>query len=91
MPSWRRPATKVVVFQCPWGHPADQTRPPSAPATGASHVGLGPGLVDEDEPSRIKPYFETASETCDWLNRVVTVGVGRRLPDHAAYDVFEIL
>ena len=19
MPSWRRPATKVVVFQCPWG------------------------------------------------------------------------
>ena len=36
-------------------------------------------------------YFETASEKYDWLNRIVAVGVGRRMPDHAAYDVFEIL
>jgi len=40
---------------------------------------------------RNTPYFETASETYDWLNRIVAVGVGRRLPDHAAYNVFEIL
>jgi hypothetical protein len=39
---------------------------------------------------RSTPYFETASEKYDWLNRIVTVGVGRRMPDHAAYDVFEI-
>ena len=47
------------------------------------------------EPSeyylRNTPYFETASEKYDWLNRIVAVGVGRRMPDHAAYDVFEIL
>ncbi len=37
------------------------------------------------------PFFETASPRYDWLNRIVAAGVGRRMPDHAAYDVFEIL
>ncbi len=40
---------------------------------------------------RNTPYFETASQKYDWLNRIVAVGVGRRMSDHAAYDVFEIL
>ena len=40
---------------------------------------------------RNTPYFETASPKYDWLNRIVSVGVGRRMPDHAAYDVFEIM
>ncbi len=50
---------------------------------------------EEVDPSeyylRNTPCFETASATYDWLNRIVSVGVGRRLPDRAAYDVFEIL
>ena len=40
---------------------------------------------------RNTPYFETASPKYNWLNRIVAVGVGRRMPDHAAYEVFEIL
>jgi hypothetical protein len=40
---------------------------------------------------RNTPYFETAAPKYDWLNRIVAVGVGRRMPDHAAYDVFQIL
>lgn len=40
---------------------------------------------------RNTPYFETAAPKYDWLNRIVAVGVGRRMPDHAAYDVHEIL
>jgi hypothetical protein len=35
--------------------------------------------------------FETASAKYDWLNRIVGVGVGRREPSAAVYDVFEIL
>lgn len=35
--------------------------------------------------------FETASKKYDWMNRIVGVGVGRRAPDAAIYDVFEIL
>ena len=40
---------------------------------------------------RNTPYFETSARKYDWLNRIVAVGVGRRMPDHAVYDVFEIL
>ena len=40
---------------------------------------------------RNAPFFETAAPKYDWLNRIVSVGVGRRMPDHATYDVFEIL
>lgn len=40
---------------------------------------------------RNTPYFETSAEKYDWLNRIVSVGVGRRLPNSAAYDVFQIL
>jgi Protein of unknown function (DUF3237) len=39
---------------------------------------------------RNTPYFETASPKYDWLNRIVAVGVGRRMPEYAAYDVFQI-
>ena len=35
--------------------------------------------------------FETASRKYDWINRVVAVGVGRREPGAAIYDVFEVL
>lgn len=40
---------------------------------------------------RNTPYFETAAPKYDWLNRIVAVGVGRRLPDRGEYDVFQIL
>lgn len=40
---------------------------------------------------RSTPYFETAATRYDWLNRIVSVGVGRRMPAYGAYDVFEIL
>jgi len=40
---------------------------------------------------RNTPYFETSAPKYDWLNRIVAVGVGRRMPDYAAYEVFEVL
>ena len=40
---------------------------------------------------RSAPLFETAAPKYDWLNRIVAIGVGRRLPDKGQYDVFEIL
>jgi hypothetical protein len=35
--------------------------------------------------------FETASQKYDWMNRVVGVGVGRREPGAAIYEVYEVL
>ncbi len=40
---------------------------------------------------RVVPVFETASEKYGWLNRVVAVAHGHRLPEGAIYNVFEIV
>lgn len=40
---------------------------------------------------RVVPTFETASEKYGWLNRVVSVAHGHRLPTGAIYNVFEIV
>ena len=40
---------------------------------------------------RTAPFFETSSPRYAWLNKVVTIGVGERLPDGVVYEVFEIL
>jgi hypothetical protein len=40
---------------------------------------------------RIAPFFETASEKYGWLNRIVGIGVGHRLPEGPVYQVFEVL
>ena len=40
---------------------------------------------------RISPMFETASASYDWLNRVLSVGIGHRRPDGPVYSVFEVL
>ena len=40
---------------------------------------------------RTAPVFETSSEKYGWLNRIIAVATGRRLPDGPVYDVFEVL
>jgi hypothetical protein len=40
---------------------------------------------------RVTPWFETSSEKYDWLNRVVAVAIGHRLPEGPTYQVFEIV
>jgi len=35
--------------------------------------------------------FETAAPRYEWLNRVIAVGTGNRLPEGPVYDVFEVL
>ena len=40
---------------------------------------------------RAVPFFETASEQYGWLNRIIAVALGHRVPSGAIYQVFEIL
>jgi hypothetical protein len=40
---------------------------------------------------RLAPLFETASDRFGWLNRVVAVGTGHRLPSGPIYNIFEVL
>jgi hypothetical protein len=40
---------------------------------------------------RIAPTFETGSDEYSWLNRIVAVGIGRRVPSGPIYDIYEII
>jgi hypothetical protein len=40
---------------------------------------------------RTAPFFETSSEKYGWLNRIVAIATGHRLPSGPVYDVFEVL
>jgi hypothetical protein len=47
------------------------------------------------EPSsyyfRMSPMFETGAKNYDWINRIISVGIGHRLADGPVYSVFEVL
>lgn len=40
---------------------------------------------------RMTPIFETAAPQYDWINRIIAVGAGHRLPDGPLYNIFEVL
>jgi len=40
---------------------------------------------------RIAASFETASEKYGWLNNIISIGVGHRLPEGPIYQMFEVL
>lgn len=40
---------------------------------------------------RNAPFFETSAKQYDWLNRILSIGVGRREGPWVIYEVFEIL
>ena len=54
-------------------------------------IARGEEVPPEDYYLRNAPFFETGAVRYDWLNRIVAVGLGRREPDCAAYDIYEIL
>jgi hypothetical protein len=40
---------------------------------------------------RMTPTFETAAPQYDWINRIMAVGTGHRLPEGPLYSIFEVL
>ena len=54
-------------------------------------IARGESVNPSEYYMRATPYFETASETYGWLNRVVSVAYGHRVAGGAIYQVFEIL
>jgi Protein of unknown function (DUF3237) len=39
----------------------------------------------------MNPIFETSSRKYDWMNRIIAVGTGVRLPGGPVYSIFEVL
>jgi hypothetical protein len=54
-------------------------------------LGRGESVDPSDYYFRIAPTFETGSEKYSWLNRIVAVGIGRRVPSGPIYDLYEII
>ncbi|MBV8511024.1 MAG: DUF3237 domain-containing protein [Xanthobacteraceae bacterium] len=61
------------------------------PASTLDRLNRGENVDPSEYYFRAAPFFETASETYGWLNRIVTVATGHRLPDGPVYQVFEVL
>ena len=69
------------------------------PYTGIRHgpqevldrIARGEVVKATDYYLRISATFETASEKYGWLNSILSVGVGHRLPEGPIYQMFEIL
>jgi hypothetical protein len=40
---------------------------------------------------RVAILFDTSAEKYKWLNRILAIGKGRKLPVGAVYEVFEVL
>jgi hypothetical protein len=62
-----------------------------ASAEVAARIARGEPVEPTDYYLRTAPFFETAAERYDWINRILAIGVGRRIPDGVSYDVFEVL
>jgi hypothetical protein len=54
-------------------------------------IARGEAVSPNDYYLRASPYFETSSEKYGWLNRVVALATGHRLPGGPIYQVFEVL
>jgi hypothetical protein len=61
------------------------------PSEVMQRIAKGEQVLPHEYYLRTGLVFETASAKYDWMNRIVGVGVGRREPGAAVYDVFEIL
>jgi len=48
-------------------------------------------VTRDDYYLRTVPFFETSSAKYAWMNKMVCVAVGERLPNGVSYEVFEIL
>jgi len=55
-----------------------------------ARIAAGEDVPPDSHYLRNAPFFETGHPKYDWLNRIVTVGVGRREPTAAVYDLYEI-
>jgi Protein of unknown function (DUF3237) len=40
---------------------------------------------------RMSPMFETSAPKYDWMNRIIAIGTGHRMPDGPLYSIFEVL
>jgi len=63
----------------------------SGPPEVMARLSNGSDVSADEYYLRISPMFSTAAPQFDWMNRIVAVGAGQRLPQGPVYSVFEIV
>jgi len=58
------------------------------PAAVIDRLNRGEKVEPSEYYFRTAPFFETSSEKYGWLNRIIAIGDGHRLPSGPVYDVF---
>lgn len=61
------------------------------PADVMDRIARGEQVSPDEYYLRSAPFFETGAPRYEWLNRIVAIGVGRREPAAAVYEIYEIL
>jgi hypothetical protein len=61
------------------------------PAAVMEKVNSGQFVDPSEYYFRTAIAFETAAPRYNWLNRIIAVGTGNRLPEGPVYDIFEVL
>lgn len=56
-----------------------------------ARIARGESVSGAEYYLRTVPFFETASSTYAWINKILSVGVGERRAQSVVYEVFEIL
>ena len=62
-----------------------------ASAETTARIARGEHVGRDDYYLRTAPFFETSAPAYDWMNRIVSVGMGERVGQNVGYDLFEIL
>jgi hypothetical protein len=62
----------------------------SAPEV-AARLARGETVEPTEYYLRTAPFYETAAPAYAWLNKIVSIGVGRRTADGAIYEIYEVL
>ena len=57
----------------------------------SARIARGEQVSPSDYYLRTVPFFETSFTRYEWLNRIVSIGIGERLADGVKYEVLEIL
>ncbi|WP_447931805.1 DUF3237 domain-containing protein [Sphingopyxis fribergensis] len=63
----------------------------TGPTEVLARLGRGEPVDPADYYFRILPRFATSDPRYEWLNRILAVGIGHRLPEGPVYSVFEII
>lgn len=63
----------------------------AGPAEVLARLAQGANVGADEYYLRIAPLFRTQAPKYAWLNKIVAVGAGQRLPTGPTYNVFEVL